>query len=175
MDFKVEILEFEGQLNPDNFLDWLNTVGRVFEYKDIPNDKKVKLVALKRRRYALIWWNNVLSKRARKGKGKVRSWRKMRFKLKAKFLPPHYVQDNFTRLHNIRQEGRSVEEYTRDFDRLLMTCDLGESEDQTIVRYLGGLKESIQNVVELQAFSSLDEVTILAHELELQRKAKLKR
>jgi len=68
-----------------------------------------------------------------------------------------------------------VEEYTRDFERLLMTCDLQESEDQTIVRYLGGLNESIRNVVELQAFSTLDEVTILAHKVEYRRKAKLKR
>jgi len=29
MDFKVEIPEFEGQLNPDEFIDWLNTVERV--------------------------------------------------------------------------------------------------------------------------------------------------
>ena len=99
----------------------------------------------------------------------------MRSKLRAKFLPPHYIQDNFTKLHNIRQDGRSVEEYTREFERLLMTCDLRESEDQTIVRYLGGLSESIRNVVELQTFSTLDEVTILAHKVETQRKNKFKR
>ena len=56
-----------------------------------------------------------------------------------------------------------------------MTCDLWDSEDQTIVRYLGGSNESIQNVVELQSYSTLDEVSILAHEVELQRTAKLKR
>ena len=42
MDFKVEIQEFEGQLNPNDFLDWLNTVERVFEYKGIPDNKKGK-------------------------------------------------------------------------------------------------------------------------------------
>jgi len=73
----------------------------------------------------------------------------MRSKLRDKFLFPHYIQDNFTKLHNIRQDGRGVEEYTREFERLLMTCDLRESEDQTIMRYLGGLNESIRNVVEL--------------------------
>jgi len=109
----------------------------------VPDDKKLKLVALKLRKYASLWWNNVLAKRARKGKSKIRSWRKMRSKRRGKFLPPHYVQDNFSKLHNIRQDGRSVEEYTREFERLLMTCDLRESEDQTIVRYLGGLSESI--------------------------------
>ena len=47
MDFKVEISEFEGRLDPDEFLGWLQTVERVFEYKDVPEDKKVKLAALK--------------------------------------------------------------------------------------------------------------------------------
>ena len=47
LDFKVDIPEFEGQLDPDLFLDWLRTVERVFDYKDVPEEKKVKLVALK--------------------------------------------------------------------------------------------------------------------------------
>jgi len=90
-DFKVDIPEFEGQLDPDYFLDWLQTDERVFEYKDILDDKKVKLVALKLRKYASIWWANLLAKRARKGKGKIRTWTKMRDKLKSKFLPSHYL------------------------------------------------------------------------------------
>ena len=59
----------------------------MFEYKDVSDDKKVKLVALKLHKYDSIWWSNVFPKRARKGKGKIRSWRKMKEKLKAKFLP----------------------------------------------------------------------------------------
>jgi len=43
---------------------------------DILDDKEVKLVALKLHRYPSVWWNNVLSKRARKGKGKIQLWRK---------------------------------------------------------------------------------------------------
>ena len=44
-DFRVEVPEFQGKLDPEEFIDWLHTVQRVFEYKDIPDDKKVKLVA----------------------------------------------------------------------------------------------------------------------------------
>jgi len=54
-DFRVDIPEFEGQLNPDHFLDWLQTVERVFEYKDVAEDRNVKIVALKLRKYASIW------------------------------------------------------------------------------------------------------------------------
>ena len=54
LDFKLEILKFEGQLNPDEFIGWISTVERLFEYKDVPNDKETKLVAFKLCKYASI-------------------------------------------------------------------------------------------------------------------------
>ena len=30
-DLKIEILEFEGKLDPDEFLKWVHTVERIFE------------------------------------------------------------------------------------------------------------------------------------------------
>jgi len=59
-DFRVEVPEFEGKLDPEEFLDWLYTVERVFEYKDIPDEKKVKLMALRLRKYASLWWINLI-------------------------------------------------------------------------------------------------------------------
>ena len=99
LDFKVEILEFEGRLDPDEFLEWLQTVKRVFEYKDVPKDKKVKLVALKLRKYTSLWWENLVKKREKRGKAKIRSSEKMGTKLKGRFLPPSYLQNNYSKLH----------------------------------------------------------------------------
>jgi len=62
-----------------------------FEFKDISDGRKVKLVALKLRKYASIWWSNVVTERVRKGKGKIRTREKMKSKLKSKFLPPHLL------------------------------------------------------------------------------------
>jgi len=50
----VEVPEFEGKLDSEEFFDWLHTVERVFDNKDIPNDKKVKLVALRLWKYASL-------------------------------------------------------------------------------------------------------------------------
>jgi len=123
-DFKVDIPEFDSKLDLDEFLDWLQIVERVFDYKDIPDKKKVKLGALKLRKYASTWWANVLFKRAKKGKGKIKTWRKMKEKLKEKFLPSHYLQENFSKLHHLKQGSLSVEEYTREFEQLTIKCDL---------------------------------------------------
>ena len=171
-DFKVDLPEFEGKLDPDDFLEWMQTVERIFEYKEVPEEKKVKLVALKLRKYASLWWTNLLAKRVRQGKSKIRTWEKMKAKLKDRFLPPNYIQNNYSLLHHLTQGSMSVEEYTREFEKLLIKCDLQEAEEQTIVRYLGGLDPKYAHVVELQSYSTFDEVCVLAHKVETQVKSR---
>ena len=55
-NFKVEVLEFQGSPKPKDFVDWLNTVERVFDYYEVMDEKKVKLVAicLKRESFCLV-------------------------------------------------------------------------------------------------------------------------
>jgi len=67
----------------------------------------------------------------------------------------------------------SVDEYTREFEKLLIKCDVQKPKEQTIIRYLGGLEPKYANVVELQQFITFDEVCVLAHKVEQQRRWKL--
>lgn len=105
--------------------------------------------------------------RERKRKSKIRSWRKIKEKLKVKFLPDHYLQDNYLKLHNLKQDTKSVEEFTREFDQLLLKCDLTEDETQTLAKYLDGLDEKIAHVVELHPYTTLNELSSLAYKLDL--------
>jgi len=61
----------------------------------------------------------------------------MKTKLKFWFLCSSYVQDSYAQLHNLTQGSMSVDEYIREFVQLLIKGDIQESEEQTIVRYLG--------------------------------------
>lgn len=167
-DIKVDIPDFEGRLQPDDFIDWLQTVERVFEYKEIPEEKKVKIIAVKLRKHASIWWENLKKRRDREGKSKIKTWEKMRKELTRMFLPPQYYQDKFIQLQNLRQKNFSVEDYTREFEKLMMQCDIQEKEEQTIARYLGGLNTDIADRVELQQYWSLEDVIRLATRVEKQ-------
>jgi len=71
--FKIEIAECEGKIDPKEFLDWLHTAERVFEYKDVSEDKKVKLLALRLRKYTSLWWANMCAKRVRERKSKIKT------------------------------------------------------------------------------------------------------
>jgi hypothetical protein len=95
-DIKIDIPDFEGELQPDEFVDWLHAIERVFEYKEIPEEHKVKIVAVKLKKHALIWWENLKRRRKCEGKSKIKTWDKMRRKLTRKYLPPNYYQNNFT-------------------------------------------------------------------------------
>jgi len=114
LDSKVDIPKFDGQLDPDLFLEWLWTVESVFAYEDIPEANKVKLVALRLRKYASTWWANLVAKRARQGKDKIRSWDKMKSKLRARFLPPTYFQGPYSQLPHLTQAFPTVDE-VREF------------------------------------------------------------
>ena len=60
----------------------------------------------------------------------------------------------------------SFDEYTREFEKLIINCDIQEPEEQTIVRYLGGLEPKYSNVIKLQQYTSFDGLCVLAHKVE---------
>ena len=52
----------------------------------------------------------------------------------------------------------SVEEYTVEFDNLLLKSELEEPEEHSIARYLGGLNFEIASVVNLLTYCFLNDV-----------------
>ncbi|GFS38039.1 hypothetical protein Acr_00g0055300 [Actinidia rufa] len=42
---KIDILEFHGELSVEDFLDWVNAVEDILEFKEVPKEKRVPLVA----------------------------------------------------------------------------------------------------------------------------------
>ncbi|XP_020266279.1 uncharacterized protein LOC109841747 [Asparagus officinalis] len=147
---KMDLPSFNGQLHIEEFLDWIAEVERFFEYMEIPEERKVKLVAYRLKGGASAWWESVCLNRSRQGKPKVDRWEKMKKLLRARFLPSDYEQVLFGQYQNCRQGGRSVDEYTQEFYRLSSHNNLHESEAQQMSRYIGGLRIAIQDRVSLQ-------------------------
>ncbi|PKI77047.1 hypothetical protein CRG98_002550, partial [Punica granatum] len=53
---RTDILEFQGGLQPEEFLDWLATVEEVLEFNGVPGTKRVQLVATQLRGRVSTWW-----------------------------------------------------------------------------------------------------------------------
>jgi len=58
-----------------------------------------------------------------------------------------------------------IDEYTWEFEKLLIKCDIHKPEEQTIVRYLGRLEPKYGNMVELQQCNIFDKVCVLAYKV----------
>lgn len=170
LGIKIDVPEFDGRSDPD----WLQTIERIFELRDISENYKVKFLALKLRKYASMWWETVKTKRRREGKSKVMTWLKMKKLLREKFLPPNFRQEAFLDYHNITQESSTVEEIISEFDRLRIRCGVEEEKEQIIARFFGALRPEIADVIQLQPYYTFNELCQLALKVERQLKSKAK-
>uniref|UniRef100_A0A6N2LCX1 CCHC-type domain-containing protein n=1 Tax=Salix viminalis TaxID=40686 RepID=A0A6N2LCX1_SALVM len=156
---KMDLPSFNGQLQIEGFLDWLAVVERFFDYMDIPEDKKVKLVAYRLMGGASAWWEQLQLTRMRQRKGMVQSWSKMRRLLRYRYLPPDYEQILF----------RSVTAaYVEEFHRLSSRNNLAETDAQQVARFVGGLRLNVQDRVSMHTIYSLTEAINLATKAETQ-------
>ncbi|GJZ12882.1 RNA-directed DNA polymerase [Tanacetum coccineum] len=172
LGMKIDIPDFEGKSHPDEFIDWLHTVERVFDIKNLSDEQKVKLVVIKLKKNASTWWEHVIKQRTREGKAKIANWSKMKKKLMAKILLVQYCQEAFIEYHNYKQTSISVEEFTSEFDRLRLRCNVVEEDEETIACYLAALKPEISDVVQLQQYWSYNDVCRLARKVESYLKKK---
>lgn len=67
MGIKIDLPEFDGKAQPNDFIDWINTVKWVFDLKDILDNYKVKLVAIKLRKYYSLRWEHLKKKLSQEG------------------------------------------------------------------------------------------------------------
>ncbi|GJU62755.1 reverse transcriptase domain-containing protein [Tanacetum coccineum] len=102
----------------------------MFDVRDIHDKLKVKLVAIKLRQHASLWWDHVNKRRRIKGKSKVETWEKMKKLMKAKFLPENHRQEAFLDYRNLSQQNMTVEKVINEFDKLRIRCDVVEEEEQ---------------------------------------------
>ena len=82
----------------------------------------------------------------------------MKKELKRKYLPFHYRQDIFLKIQNLKQQNLIVEEYSADFENLLIKGELQEAEEQSIARYLASLRFKISKTVQLRPYNTLQDV-----------------
>ncbi|GJS46089.1 putative receptor protein kinase ZmPK1 [Tanacetum coccineum] len=159
---KADIPTFSGSLNIEDFLDWVSETEKYFELMDIPEDSQVKYVAYKLRGAASSWWDNLQTGRRRQRKQPIRTWRKMKRVMFARFLPVDYEQTLYSLYQNCRQYSRTVSEYAEEFMRLASRNQLSESDAQQVARFNNGLRYDIQAIICLQTTWTLDEAVRMA-------------
>ncbi|CAA7036124.1 unnamed protein product [Microthlaspi erraticum] len=166
--FRLDIPEFSGSLNPEEFIDWLHMVEELLEFKQVPDEMRVALVATRFKSRAMAWWQQLKESRRRANKDRIDSWEQMKKHMRRSFLPFNYERTLYNKLQNLRQGTRTVDDYASDFFHMTARMPSIESEDQLISRFIGGLRSQLQ--VALQQFNpvSVSEVHQRAIAMETQ-------
>ncbi|CAN0897535.1 hypothetical protein LINGRAHAP2_LOCUS19191 [Linum grandiflorum] len=138
----------------DEFLDWLVDVDRFFDLMGVPENKQVKMVAIRLKSIAASWWDKLVFQRQCQRKAPIRTWRRMKQLMLDRFLPNDYEKILYKMYVNCVQGRMSVTEYTTEF-----------------MRYINGLKGSIQEKMRLQTVWTVTEASTLALKVELMEKS----
>ena len=92
--------------------------------------------------------------------------------MRARFIPITYKQSLYLKWSNLQQHGGLLEEYIKEFTRLAIVCEIEESEELKVGRFLAGLDKKILEKVEVYPNLTIDEACKLAIKLDNQRKKK---
>jgi len=72
-DLKFDPPEFEGNLNPEVFLEWMQSIERFFDINEYSDKKAFKDAILKLKKYASLWYENIKRQRTREGKARIKT------------------------------------------------------------------------------------------------------
>ncbi|CAN0917643.1 hypothetical protein LINGRAHAP2_LOCUS30429 [Linum grandiflorum] len=151
---KANIPLFYGTMRVDEILDWQIDVDRFFDIMGVPENKQVKMVAIRFKSIAALWWDKLVFHRQCQRKAPIKTWRRMKQLMLERFLPNDYEKILYKMYVNCVQGRMNVTEYTTEFLRLT-----------------NGLKGSIQEKMRLQTVWTVSEASTLALKVELMEKS----
>ena len=170
-EFKVnELPDFGGGTDPVKYLEWERKIDRMFDFKDLDDEKRCKYAILKLSGSASLWFEGLKAKRAREGKEKISSWESLTRKLRKRYVPTNHGITTYRKIAELRQGKMSVVEYIVEFEKLSLMGDIEEVEEQKMSRFLRGLNSNIANVVDLYPYAELETLCGLCLKLKNQGK-----
>ena len=157
------IPQFDGKKDPDAYVD---LVFRTYPCEATRD--QVHMVTCESTEYALQWWSHYTSVPIRANR--IRSWDELKTVMRARYVPPNYNRDLRKLVQKLRQGRKSVDAYYRELECLLHRAEIHEDDDDTLLRFTGGLNEYILDKLDFQQYSTLEEAYHLATTIEEQIK-----
>jgi len=85
------------------FLEWIQSIERIFEIKEYSDEKSFKVAILKLKKYASLGYENVKKQRTREGKTRIKTWSKLKRLMTKRFLLDNYKQDLYLKVSSLSQ------------------------------------------------------------------------
>ena len=162
---KLTIPSFLGHYDAEGYLNWEIMVEQKFSAHLVPEQYRVRQATSEFKDFAIIWWYGLVAEDVLPG-----TWEELKIAMHDRFIPPSYKHEWHNKLQCLEQGNMSVQEYYTEFQKCAIRCGIVEDMEDTIVRFFGGLRHEIQDIVfhiEFYTLKRLFQLAMLA-EKELQ-------
>ena len=83
---KLDTLVYFGSLNPEELIDQIGEIKKIFEFEKIRDPRRVRFSSTKLRIHASLWWNELQLNKECSGREKIKTWDRMVLEMKRKFF-----------------------------------------------------------------------------------------
>nr|AAQ56339.1 putative gag-pol polyprotein [Oryza sativa Japonica Group] len=156
---KFKIPPFDGKYDPDAYLSWEIAVDQKFACHEFPESTRVRAATSEFTDFASVWW---IEHGKKNPNNMPQTWDALKRVMRARFVPSYYARDLLNRLQQLRQGAKSVEEYYQELQMGLLRCNLEETEDAAMARFLGGLNREIYDIVDYKDYTNMTRLFHLA-------------
>ena len=84
------------------------------------------------------------------------TWDKLKDAMRERFVPTSYQRDLRKKLQRLEQGDMSIQEYYAELQKGIIRCGVKEETEDKIVRFYGGLRREIQDIVDYKEFSTVN-------------------
>ncbi|XP_050238175.1 uncharacterized protein LOC126687661 [Mercurialis annua] len=137
---KVDVPNFEGNISPAVFSDWLHSIESYFDCVE----------------YEL----------ERAGLPPTSTWQDLKARLREKYMPFNYLDKMREQAYALRQGSMSVTEYMQKFEELTVRSQLKEDNLQTMARFKAGLRVDTRRELFRQHLATLDHIFQVSLDIE---------
>ena len=135
---------FDGSLEPDKFLNWLNEFENYCEHHQMEDDRRVGLAKMKLEGHARNFWRNQERLFRRQLKDQSITWAEMKRNLRDQYIPHSYQHQMMDEWSHLKQGSQSITNYIAQFQDYIFRCGVEEDEIVTLARFKSGLHEDLR-------------------------------
>jgi hypothetical protein len=92
------------------------------------------------------------------GRAHIDTWAEMKKVMRRHFVPSSYQRDLHNRLQNLRQGTKSVDDYYKEMELLLICSGVREDHHSKMARFFHGLNPEISGFVEMFPYNNLQDL-----------------
>src|SRR3954462_15460931 len=105
--------KLSGSNDPEEYISWALKVDKIFRLHNYKEEKKIAMASLEFQDYVLIWWEQVIERRATRGEPPITTWAQMKDVMRARFVQTTTTATSSRNSNYSSKEPRVLKSTTR--------------------------------------------------------------